>query len=266
MSNTPEMRYFVGTYQILIRHDFPLFLIITGLYENINRLQNEENLTFLYRAPKIYLGALNTYRIAETYESTLKLTKEESLKLAKITKGYSFAFQVIGYFVYSNNGNYEKSLPDIHSAKDQIAALANEHHLDTICFGLECRLQDLWLNRMNWRSLCLHNRLKVGNDSIPSDIHIVKSQSIILCIILCALQLFLLIISTKKTERVRIRTSEIGSNNGRVHSAGQKDTLLLILELLHLFSDFTVYIITRMDDDSLFIRDRNNVLMHPPFL
>lgn len=111
--NSPDMKYFAGTLQMLIRHDYPIFIIMTGLYENINRLQNEDNLTFLYRAPKIYLNALNTYRISEYYEMIPGMSKDEACEMARMTKGYSFAFQVFGYFTYNNSGNIKKSLPAV---------------------------------------------------------------------------------------------------------------------------------------------------------
>ncbi len=113
VSNTQEMRYFAGEFQIMLRHDLPVYLLMTGLYENINKLQNEDNLTFLYRAPRIHLGALNVGRISDSYEKNLGLSKENALKIAKTSKGYSYAFQVIGYFSYAKNGDYEAALPDI---------------------------------------------------------------------------------------------------------------------------------------------------------
>ena len=111
--NSPDMKYFAGTLQMLIRHDYPVFIIMTGLYENINKLQNEENLTFLYRAPKIYLSALNTYRIADHYEMIPGFSKDEAADMARLTKGYPFAFQVFGYFTYNNQGNLKKCIPNI---------------------------------------------------------------------------------------------------------------------------------------------------------
>ena len=119
VSNSREMRYFAGAFQIFVRHDHPLFLLMTGLYENINRLQNEDNLTFLYRAPKIYLDSLNIGRMTDIYEKTLNLEKEHALNLARITKGYSFAFQVVGYFTFENNGDYNSALPDIRQYLDE---------------------------------------------------------------------------------------------------------------------------------------------------
>ena len=112
VSNTKEMRYFAGAFQILVRHDYPLFLIMTGLYENINRLQNEDNLTFLYRAPKIYLNALNIYRISESYEQLLSIDKDNATALAKMTKGYPFAFQVLGYFMYEKKCDLKRAVSE----------------------------------------------------------------------------------------------------------------------------------------------------------
>ncbi len=112
VSNTKEMRYFSGAFQILIRHDYPLFWLMTGLYENINRLQNEDNLTFLYRAPKIYLNALNIYRISESYEQLLNVGKDDATELAKMTKGYPFAFQVLGYFMHEKKCDLKKAVSE----------------------------------------------------------------------------------------------------------------------------------------------------------
>ena len=116
--NTKEMRLFASAFQIFVRKDLPLFLLMTGLYENINILQNEKNLTFLYRAPKIYLLPLNMGSMADIYEKTLKMTSEKALMLAKETKGYSFAFQVIGYFCFAYNGDYEKAKREIRQYLD----------------------------------------------------------------------------------------------------------------------------------------------------
>ena len=53
------MRSFAHDFQSLLRDDYPVFALMTGLYENIYDLQNEKSLTFLYRAPKIILEPLN---------------------------------------------------------------------------------------------------------------------------------------------------------------------------------------------------------------
>lgn len=53
-----NMRVFASQFQIFIRKDYPVFLLMTGLYENIYAIQNDPVLTFLLRAPKVRLGPL----------------------------------------------------------------------------------------------------------------------------------------------------------------------------------------------------------------
>lgn len=109
VTNTPQMRAFAAAFQIFLRQDLPVYLLMTGLFENISTLQNEKSLTFLYRAPKIHLGPLNIGTIAEDYQSTLGLNEQEGTALARLTKGYSFAFQVLGYFNWENTNDPQRS-------------------------------------------------------------------------------------------------------------------------------------------------------------
>ncbi len=111
--NTKEMRAFASAFQIFVRKDLPIFLLMTGLYENIDVLQNEKHLTFLYRAPKLELRSLNIRTIADNYKKNFGIDDGAALKMAKMTQGYSFAFQVIGYFTWENNGKMEKAMPQI---------------------------------------------------------------------------------------------------------------------------------------------------------
>ncbi len=107
------MKIFAGAFQIFVRGDLPIFLLMTGLYENISNLQNEENLTFLYRAPKIELKPLNLGMIAGNYERTLGIDGDTALKMARLTRGYSFAFQVLGYYTCRHDGDFEAAIPEV---------------------------------------------------------------------------------------------------------------------------------------------------------
>lgn len=100
------MREFVSMFQIFMRQELPVFLLMTGLYENIYELQNEKTLTFLYRAPRMELGPLNIGMIAENYKKTFQLDDDEALTMAKETKGYPFAYQVLGYLCWKNQTNW----------------------------------------------------------------------------------------------------------------------------------------------------------------
>ena len=68
-SNNYHMRAFAHDFQSLLRDEYPVFTLMTGLYENVNSLQNNKNLAFLYRAPKIELGPLNKELIKKEYAS-----------------------------------------------------------------------------------------------------------------------------------------------------------------------------------------------------
>lgn len=107
VTNNQFMQVFAGSFQIFVRQDLPVFLLATGLYENIDELQNEKNLTFLYRAPKIQLKPLNNRAIAGKYKAIFKIESEQASKMAQLTKGYPFAFQVLGYLTWNQGGDYE---------------------------------------------------------------------------------------------------------------------------------------------------------------
>ncbi|MBQ9278104.1 MAG: ATP-binding protein [Lachnospiraceae bacterium] len=106
--NNKSMKEFASAFQIFVRQNLPICLLMTGLFENIDELQNQKNLTFLYRAPKIYLNPLNKKEIAYNYKNTLKINDEDATEMSGLTNGYSFAFQVLGYFAWENNGDFRK--------------------------------------------------------------------------------------------------------------------------------------------------------------
>ena len=68
-----QMKVFVSAFQIFMRQEYPIFLLMTGLYENIYELQNEKSLTFLYRAPKIILEPLNLTAVRQHYKNIFQL-------------------------------------------------------------------------------------------------------------------------------------------------------------------------------------------------
>ena len=106
-TNTPQMRTFASTFQILVREDAPVYLLMTGLFQNINELQNVDNLTFLFRAPKIYLTPLNLSAIASEYKRIFECSNEDAGEMAGLTRGYPFGYQVLGYLTFQNRGDYK---------------------------------------------------------------------------------------------------------------------------------------------------------------
>ena len=112
VSSTSHMREFAHSYQIFVRQELPVFLLMTGLYENIRAIQDEKSLTFLYRAPRINLGPLSVREIASRYGELFELSPEQGVEMARMTKGYSFAFQVLGYLTWEAGGDYRSVLSE----------------------------------------------------------------------------------------------------------------------------------------------------------
>ncbi len=99
---TPGMTAFIQEFQILIREDLPINLVIAGLYEDIESIENTDGLTFFLRATKFEMTPLNITYIRSDYEKTLGITLEEAEKLAFITRGYAFAYQVLGKYMWDS--------------------------------------------------------------------------------------------------------------------------------------------------------------------
>lgn len=100
IDNSKEMKLFAEQYQSFLRQDYGIRLLMTGLYENISRLQDNKSITFFYRAPKIEIKGLSLISISYQYMKFLGCTKEISIKLAKLTKGYAYAYQLLGFLLY----------------------------------------------------------------------------------------------------------------------------------------------------------------------
>lgn len=132
VTNTQYMKKFVLSYQIFIRQKLPLYLLMSGLYENVKDLKDEKNLTFLYRTPNVYLEPLDLYSMAKNYKDNLNVDENTADHMANITKGYSFAFQALGFVTWNNkefnnkaNKDYKKILFD-YSYKKIWSELSNQ--------------------------------------------------------------------------------------------------------------------------------------------
>lgn len=112
VTNSKEMRIFASSFQIFMRERLPVFLLMTGLYKNIDRLRNADGMTFLERAPRTFLLPLNFNEMTRKYMETLAVREDEATRLAAMTKGYAFAFQTIGYFFWENPESRGKAAED----------------------------------------------------------------------------------------------------------------------------------------------------------
>lgn len=114
VQKTEALIDFVQEFQILIRKDLPIYLIMAGIYEDIEDIENTDGLTFLLRAEKYEMKPLNTDVIRESYKETLKLSTDVANELATLTKGYAFAYQVIGYYMWESG---KKQINDLILSK-----------------------------------------------------------------------------------------------------------------------------------------------------
>jgi hypothetical protein len=71
-------------------------------YEDIESLENIDGLTFFLRAAKYEMTPLNITYIRDDYKNTMKLSFEEAEKMAFITKGYAYAYQVLGKYMWDS--------------------------------------------------------------------------------------------------------------------------------------------------------------------
>jgi energy-coupling factor transporter ATP-binding protein EcfA2 len=117
VSKNGEMIKFASEYGKWLRAGYPVYLVCTGLYENIQEVSNVKNLTFFRRSTTIKTEPLNTIRMAEMYKKRLDIESEEAKTMAALTKGYAYAFQELGvlYFKKKKDENLDDIIPDLRT-------------------------------------------------------------------------------------------------------------------------------------------------------
>ena len=112
VSKTHEMILFASEFGKWMRAGYPVYMVCTGLYENIEQVCNVPNLTFFRRATTVKTEPLNMIRMTEMYKRTLNTDQARSRELARITKGYPYAFQELGVLCFKDqdNINFEETV------------------------------------------------------------------------------------------------------------------------------------------------------------
>lgn len=98
-----NLKYFIHSYQYLISEHYDLFMLMSGLYDNIVEIEKDKGLTFFVRAPKIYVEKLSLIAIANSYMNLLGVDRETAIKLSKLTMGYAYGYQLLGNLLYRND-------------------------------------------------------------------------------------------------------------------------------------------------------------------
>lgn len=96
----------------------PVYLIMTGLYQNYRELTDVKNeklkgCTFLTRTLEREVPPLDDSQMAVSYFNTFDIEESEGIRLAKMTKGYAFAYQVLGYWYFEKNVNKNTEVKDV---------------------------------------------------------------------------------------------------------------------------------------------------------
>ena len=118
VSKTLEMMKFASEFGRWLRASYPVFLVCTGLYENIMEVCNVKNLTFFRRATTVKTEPLSFVGMTEMYRRQLKVDVEVAKKMAKVTKGYAYAFQELGVLYFKKK--------DVEGLDDIITALKSQ--------------------------------------------------------------------------------------------------------------------------------------------
>jgi hypothetical protein len=102
--------------------DYDIYVLMTGLIENIRAIKNNKSLTFLYRAKVNELDSLNITAISADYQKVFSVNRETADMLAFCTKGYSLAFQALGFHYWnalcSNNDPEKIDIEDVYRKLD----------------------------------------------------------------------------------------------------------------------------------------------------
>lgn len=126
------VREFASQFQIFIRKGYSVYMIMTGFYDKIHELQNEDTLTFLYRAPKFDIQPLNSYLVVKEYMEVFKIDEKEATEMAELIKGYPYAYQVLGYLCYKKQAHYKDVIDEFDAylgeyVYDKIWSESSEH-------------------------------------------------------------------------------------------------------------------------------------------
>ncbi|MBQ8945587.1 MAG: hypothetical protein IJ058_02130 [Lachnospiraceae bacterium] len=114
ISKTPDMVRLLSIIGSMILEGLRVYLVVTGLSENIEDFSGEENLSFFKRADSREVSELNKYDVTYMYQKLLGIDLQEARQLEEISRGYAYAYQVLGslYFAKAENETIDDVIPD----------------------------------------------------------------------------------------------------------------------------------------------------------
>lgn len=134
--NLDEMIQLVSTYQLFVRENRKVALLMAGLPHNVSAIIAGESTSFLRRAARFDLGSLPNYEVEEavrlTVESAGRTVSQEALDAAvEAIRGFPFMLQLVGYRAWNAAG---KNAAEISAAAMQQGIDLARRELDARVF------------------------------------------------------------------------------------------------------------------------------------
>ena len=168
VSKTEDMITFASEFGVWLRAGYSIYLVCTGLYENIEQLVNVKNLTFFRRATTIRTEPLKQVRMSEMYRKKLDIDVSIAKQLAQITRGYPYAFQELG-ILYFGKGHKESIESITSDLKAELFSYAYEKIWEELS-GEDRAMIRLLLDKEEYkREEVIKNMEKPANYSIYRD-------------------------------------------------------------------------------------------------
>jgi len=105
VNNSKTMKEFASTYQLVIREEYEVALLMAGLPQHVDSILNDKVLTFLWRSNHIHLSLIEPYFMKLAYEEEFGkrdvIIEEDALDCAYLSAaGYPYLYQLIGYHLW----------------------------------------------------------------------------------------------------------------------------------------------------------------------
>lgn len=113
VTDSKSIRDLIQLFSAFKRKKYPVYLIMTGLPDLVLNLQNNKKLTFLLRSDKVVVSPLERLDIFTTYQKVFQCSSEVATKLTNMTKGYSYAFQLLGYLLFEEVNGQIPTIADV---------------------------------------------------------------------------------------------------------------------------------------------------------
>lgn len=106
IAKTHEMVHFLSVLNsVILNKSNNIRLICTGLEKNIEKFNDIDHLSFFARPEPKYISSIDLNEIELKYYEYFGISKDEAKKLAEVTKGYAWGYQLFGNELFESKDN-----------------------------------------------------------------------------------------------------------------------------------------------------------------